>query len=77
MDYCLALDSSVTCLDAATCSCNESCWKRGECSGNHDGDSECEQTCATLVKQEGVARYRENRCVLESTCADIAVCSAQ
>jgi len=76
MDYCLALDSSVTCLDAATCSCNESCWKRGECAGDHDHDAECERTCLTLVKHEGISRYRENRCVLERSCAEIATCGA-
>jgi len=76
MDYCLALDSSVTCLDAARCSCNESCWKRGECSGNHDDDDECERSCNILVRQEGLSRYRENRCVLEHACTDIAICSS-
>lgn len=76
MDYCLALDDSVTCLDAARCSCNESCWKRGECAKNHSGDADCERACITLVQQDGVARYRENRCVLEHACSDIAACGA-
>ncbi|HEY1099140.1 MAG TPA: hypothetical protein VGF99_09430, partial [Myxococcota bacterium] len=77
MDYCLALDASVTCLDAATCSCNEACWKRGECAGSHADDDECERSCRTLVKQEGAARYRENRCILERSCSALSTCSGQ
>lgn len=76
MDYCLALDDSVTCLDAARCSCNESCWKRGECAKDHSGDAECERACVTLVQQDGAARYRENRCVLEHGCSELAACGA-
>lgn len=76
MDYCLALDDSVTCLDAARCSCNESCWKRGECARDHSGDAECERACVTLVQQDGMARYRENRCVLEHACSEITACGA-
>lgn len=76
MDYCLALDDSVTCLDAARCSCNESCWKRGECAKDHSGDAECERACTTLVQQDGAARYRENRCILEHACSEIAACGA-
>jgi hypothetical protein len=76
MDYCLALDDALTCLDAARCSCSESCWKRGECAKDHRGDAECERACVTLVQQDGVARYRENRCVLEHGCSDIAACGA-
>lgn len=76
MDYCLALDDSVTCLDAASCSCNEACWKLGECAHDHSGDGVCESSCRTLVKQEGAQRYRENRCFLESACSEIAVYGA-
>ncbi len=75
MDYCLALDDSVTCLDAAACSCAESCWKRGECAKDHGDDDDCERSCRILVNVEGERRYRENRCVLENRCDRLVVCS--
>jgi hypothetical protein len=72
MDYCFARADS--CLDAVVCSCAESCWKRGECAGDHAHDDECAGACAKLAKQDAAARYKENRCVLENACADIAAC---
>lgn len=55
--------------------CEEACWRRGECTGDHEGDRACTAACRTLVKQAPRQTYRESRCVLERPCADLPLCA--
>ncbi len=71
------LAEADTCAAAAAAPCEEACWKRGECTGDHAGDRRCTKACATLVQQEPVETYRESRCVLEQACADLPVCGVR
>lgn len=71
-DFCVA--DAASCADAVVCTCEESCWRRGECAGDHADDARCASTCAKLATQTPTPIYVENRCVLESACADIAAC---
>lgn len=61
-----------TCADAALCTCDESCTKLDECTGSPD--PECAETCESLVEQDVVASFQENRCRIESTCEDLPTC---
>lgn len=72
MDYCFV--DADACIDVVACSCAESCWKRGECARDHGGDDDCARSCRVLAGQEPARLYRDNRCVLEHRCGDIAVC---
>jgi hypothetical protein len=72
-DFCFA--QAESCADAVACTCNESCWKRGECAGDHGSDVNCEAACRTLLLQRPAAIYDENRCVIESACGAIAACA--
>lgn len=63
-----------SCLVGADCFCKEACWKRGECTKDHGHDVECERACHVVVTQDPVRSYRENRCIIEQKCGDIAVC---
>lgn len=64
------------CAQAALAPCNEACWRRGECSKDHGDDARCTDACLTLTRQQPVASYRESRCVLETPCAELALCGA-
>lgn len=70
-DDCLA--AAADCAAAALCACPGGCAKLDECAG--DEDPACEDTCTTLVGQEPVATFQENRCRIESSCDDLALCS--
>src|SRR5262249_50874389 len=72
-DFCL--DSARECGEAARCPCEEACWKRGECAGDHASDAACTAACITLAMQQPIATYAENRCVLERACAEIPACA--
>ena len=72
-DACLA--NAENCLEAAACACDGGCAKLDECSEG-GSDPTCVGTCDTLVEQEPESTYREQRCRLESSCEDIAVCGA-
>ena len=72
-DFCL--DTARDCGEAARCPCEEACWKRGECAGDHASDLSCTAACITLAQQQPSAVYAENRCVLESECAAIPACA--
>ena len=65
----------ATCAAAALAPCEEACWKRGECEGEHRGDQQCKASCWTLVEQLPVATYRENRCIIESPCDELPLCA--
>jgi hypothetical protein len=74
-DFCLA--DAKDCGAAAACPCEEACWKRGECAGDHDGDKACTASCSKLVAHDPSASYDENRCIIESKCDAIAACGGQ
>ncbi len=73
-DYCFV--DADDCAKAAVCSCDEGCWKRGECVKDHSNDVECTRACVTLMQQHPTERYREDRCVLEQGCDAIATCAS-
>lgn len=66
-------ESAANCADAALCPCQARCDKEDECFGSPD--PECVADCTTLTEQAPVATYAENRCILESACEDLALCS--
>jgi hypothetical protein len=68
---------SGNCAAVALSPCSEACWKKGECSKDHSGDSACTAACRSLVKQLPAETFREQRCVLESACADLPLCSVR
>jgi hypothetical protein len=72
-DFCLA--DAADCAAAAACPCEEACWKRGECAGDHASDKACTAACAKLVAHAPKAHYDENRCIIESKCDEIATCA--
>ena len=64
------------CAVAAAAPCEEACWKKGECAGDHTTDKQCTDACKAMVKQLPAATFRESRCVIETKqCADLATCS--
>lgn len=66
----LAVDN---CADVALCTCDDSCAKLDECTGSPDPS--CASTCESLVEQDVVGTFQENRCRIESTCEDLALCT--
>jgi hypothetical protein len=70
-DACIA--DAVDCAEVVLCTCAESCAKIETCTGSTD--PACVSTCETLSAQTPELKYVENRCVIESPCEDIAVCS--
>jgi hypothetical protein len=71
-DFCIA--EAETCADMVLCTCDESCWRRGECAGDHGDDARCTAACRRIAEQRPIETYRENRCVLESPCSDLPAC---
>jgi hypothetical protein len=67
------LTAATDCAAAAACACPGGCAKLDECAGSEDAT--CADTCTTLVGQEPEDTFRENRCKIESSCADLALCS--
>lgn len=65
----------ATCAAAAAVPCDEACWKRGECAGDHRADKGCAKACRTLVKQLPLETYRESRCAIERSCDELPLCS--
>jgi hypothetical protein len=63
------------CAAAAEAPCEEACWRRGECTGDHVDDKRCTASCKALVKQRPAETFVESRCILESACADLAACA--
>ena len=60
------------CADVALCTCDDSCFALEECTGSPDPS--CAGTCESLVEQDVVGTFQENRCRIESTCEDLAAC---
>lgn len=65
----LAVDN---CADVALCTCDDACARVDECTGSPDPS--CAGTCESLVEQDVVGTFQENRCRIESTCEDLALC---
>lgn len=70
-DACIA--DAVNCAEVVLCTCDEACAKVDECSGSTDEG--CPSTCETLVEQTPDEKYVENRCIIESACEDLSLCS--
>jgi hypothetical protein len=70
-DACIA--DAIDCGEVVLCTCGESCAKVETCTGS--ADPACVSTCETLSAQTPEQKYVENRCIIESPCDDIAVCS--
>jgi hypothetical protein len=62
------------CSVLALIPCEEACWRRGECAGDHRGDEQCTAACITLARQLPLETFRESRCVIESACAELPLC---
>lgn len=69
-DACMQL--ALDCAEVAACTCSDACGKVEECTDSPDPS--CVETCDGLVKQSPVSTYRENRCLIESSCDEIATC---
>jgi hypothetical protein len=69
------LASASDCAQAAAAPCEEACWRKGECAGDHADDLRCTNACLTLVRQRPMAVFSESRCILESSCADLPLCA--
>lgn len=61
------------CGALALCSCPDACTRVDDCSGSPDAT--CVDTCEGVLAQDP-SLYLENRCKMESTCADLAACGA-
>jgi hypothetical protein len=70
-DECMAVADD--CAEVALCTCGEACEKRETCT--QSPDPECVTSCETLMEQDPTATFGEIRCVIESDCADLALCS--
>jgi hypothetical protein len=62
------------CSEVAACACPEGCAKLDECTGAPDPS--CADTCEGLVEQDPAGTYTENRCRIESSCDDLALCTS-
>ena len=62
------------CSELVLCVCPDACARVDECTG--DPDATCQNTCETLLEQEPEAGFQENRCKMESACADVPACSS-
>lgn len=69
-DTCMQL--ATDCAAAAQCTCPDACGKVEECT--ESPDESCAERCDTLVEQDPITTYRENRCLIESSCDDLATC---
>lgn len=67
------VDEAATCGEVALCVCTARCDNETACIGSADPD--CEADCMTLTEQDPIQAYGEGRCVIESSCDDIALCT--
>ena len=67
------VEAATACSEVAVCTCEARCDNETACFGS--GDPECVSDCQTLAEQLPVDAYLESRCVVESPCEDIALCS--
>ena len=73
-DSCLA--DAANCLEAAACACDGGCAAIDLCAEGGEENPSCVSDCDVLVEQLTTETYLENRCRIESDCADIATCSS-
>ncbi len=65
------MKAATDCAALALCSCADSCARVAECTGS--AEPACLDNCEILLEQD-TSLYLENRCKMESACADLAVC---
>lgn len=65
------MKAATDCAALALCSCDDACARVDECTGS--SDAACTDNCEVLLEQD-TSLYLENRCKMESTCADLAAC---
>lgn len=65
--------TAADCAELVLCVCPDACARVDECTG--DPDATCLNTCETLIEQDPEAAFQENRCKMESACADVPACS--
>jgi hypothetical protein len=65
------MKAAEDCATLALCSCEDSCARVDDCTGSPD--AACVDNCELLLEQDP-SLYLENRCKMESTCADLAAC---
>lgn len=66
--------TAADCSELALCVCPDACAHVDACTG--DADATCQDTCETLIEQDPAASFQENRCKMESACADLPACSS-
>jgi hypothetical protein len=65
--------AATDCEELVLCSCPDACARVDECTGS--ADAACTNTCESLLEQD-LTLYLENRCKMESSCADLAACGS-
>ncbi len=63
--------TATDCAELLLCSCPDSCARTDQCTGEQT--SSCVDDCENVLAQDP-SLYAENRCKMESTCADLAAC---
>ena len=66
--------TAADCGELSLCVCPDACARVDECTG--DPDATCLNTCETLIEQDPEGGFQENRCKMESSCADLPACSS-
>ena len=67
------VDEATDCAAIALCPCQARCEADAACFGSADPD--CTADCQTLAEQTPAQTYLESRCVIETECEDIALCT--
>lgn len=67
------VEAAADCGEVALCTCEARCDNETACFGSEDPG--CVNDCQSLAEQFAGDAYLESRCVLESPCEDIALCS--
>jgi hypothetical protein len=67
------VEAAADCGEAALCTCEARCDNETACFGS--SDPECVSDCQSIAEQLPNDAYLESRCVIESPCEDIALCS--
>lgn len=65
------MKAATDCAELVLCSCDDACARIDDCTGGNEAG--CADDCEVLLEQD-TSLYLENRCKMESTCADLAAC---
>jgi hypothetical protein len=65
--------TATDCAELILCSCPDACARVDTCTGS--ADATCVDTCENLLENDP-SLYLENRCKMESACADLAACGS-